>query len=81
VKTPKRIKKTSQEIIDEEEAFFNSMDVRNPIVLAYAFGRYLNMFFAPWNPSDDVWIDADHYAYTTREILADFLRTYRHNKS
>ena len=72
----KKIIKVSNSTMDDMEIGFNNTDFLSPIDLSSNFGSWLNLYFEPWNPDDDTWIDSNKHCYTTDELLTEFIKTY-----
>lgn len=68
---------TSKQTIYDMEDSFKSTDFDNPISLASNFGSWLNLYFRVWNPDDDTWLDSNSHAFTTDELLIEFIREYK----
>lgn len=75
---PKKIIKVSEHYIQDNEDWFKRIDFNNPdpIVLAHAFGTWLNMYFEVWAPNRNTWMDSEKHAYTTEELLTEFVNEY-----
>jgi hypothetical protein len=58
-----------QNIQDE----FDNMIFNDQIKLALDFGEWLNMYFKVWSPNRSTWMDVEEYAYTTEELLDEFI--------
>ena len=76
-KMKKIIKVGKHHIQDAEEMFEELTKVSLPDHLMYCFGRWLNLYFEPWAPNRDTWMDADKYAHTTEELLKEFIEEYK----
>jgi hypothetical protein len=73
---PKKYILVNQEHIDDMEEWFSDMDKSDPMSLAEAFGTWLNLYFTCWNPKRATWIDTNHQAFTTEELLNEFVETH-----
>jgi hypothetical protein len=72
----KKIIKVSKHHIKDNEDWFKIIDFNNPIEVAYGFGEWLNLYFEVWSPNRSTWIDSEHHAYTTEELLTEFVNEY-----
>jgi len=62
------------------ELKWDHVNLKDPIDLAVNFGKYLNSFFYMWNAKNFVWVDAEKYAYTTEQILEEFIQQVKADK-
>lgn len=71
---------TSNQTIYDREDIFKCTDFDDPISLASNFGSWLNLYFRAWNPDDDTWLDSNNHAFTTEDLLIEFIREYKTSK-
>jgi hypothetical protein len=79
-KSPQKISKLSDERIKENEDWFKIINFNNPIEVAHGFGTWLNLYFDVWSALHDTWIDSNRHAYTTEELLTEFINEFNPEK-
>jgi len=52
------------------------INFKDPIEVAHGFGVWLNLYFEVWAANRSTWIDGENHAYTTEELLAEFVNEY-----
>lgn len=72
----KKIIKISDHYIKDNEEWFNNIDFNDPIEVAHGFGEWLNLYFEIWAANRSTWIDGENHAFTTEELLAEFVDEY-----
>ncbi len=63
------------EDLDEAQAHLNP---NNGIDVALLFGEWLNFYFSSWGVN--TWIDSEKHAFTTNELLDEFLEECKTKK-
>jgi len=72
-KTPEKIMNVGEQNMKDFERYFSCLDFNDPFKVALGFGTWLNLYFRPWSPSKSTWMDSEKFAYTTEELLNEFI--------